>query len=55
MRNVDATTLEKALSDFVISKQTPTISFTPSDDNITVFTNYTDRLVNGHLAQIVCI
>lgn len=55
VRNVDATTLEKALSNFVISKQTPTISFTPSDDNITVFTNYTDRLVNGHLAQIVCI
>ncbi|KAI5194626.1 chlorogenic acid esterase precursor [Aureobasidium subglaciale] len=35
VRNVDATTLESALSNYVISKKTPAISFTPSDDNIT--------------------
>ncbi|THY52826.1 chlorogenic acid esterase precursor [Aureobasidium pullulans] len=55
VRNVNATTLESALSNYVISKKTPAISFTPSDDNITVFTNYTDRLVHGHLAQLPLI
>ncbi|KAK6000000.1 hypothetical protein QM012_003988 [Aureobasidium pullulans] len=55
VRSVDATILENALSDYVISKKSPTISFTPSDDNITVFTNYTDRIVHGHLAQLPLI
>ncbi|THW03744.1 chlorogenic acid esterase precursor [Aureobasidium pullulans] len=55
VRDVNATTLEGALSNYVISKKTPAISFTPSDDNITVFTNYTDRLVHGHLAQLPLI
>lgn len=53
VRSVDSTVLENALSNYVISKKSPTISFTPSDDNITVFTNYTDRIVHGHLAKLV--
>ncbi|KAG9959933.1 chlorogenic acid esterase precursor, partial [Aureobasidium melanogenum] len=55
VRGVDSTTLENALSNYVISKKTPTISFTPSDDNITVFTNYTDRIIHGHLARLPLI
>ncbi|KAI4718785.1 chlorogenic acid esterase precursor [Aureobasidium sp. EXF-10727] len=55
VRAVSATTLENTLSNYVISKRTPAISFTPTDDNITVFTNYTDRLVHGHLAQLPLI
>ncbi|KAI5212567.1 chlorogenic acid esterase precursor [Aureobasidium subglaciale] len=55
VRNVNATALESALSNYVISKKTPAISFTPSDDNITVFSNYTDRLVHGHLAPLPLI
>lgn len=53
VRGVDSTSLENALSNYIINKKSPTISFTPSDDNITVFTNYTDRVVHGHLARLV--
>jgi len=55
VRRVNASTLENALSNYVINKRTPTIAFTPTDDNITVFTNYTDRLIHGHLAQLPLI
>ncbi|KAG9525970.1 chlorogenic acid esterase precursor, partial [Aureobasidium melanogenum] len=47
--------LSEALYMIIVGKTSPTISFTPSDDNVTVFTNYTDRIVHGHLARLPLI
>jgi carboxylesterase type B len=53
MRAVPAQTLENALSNYVISKATPSISFAPIADNRTVFSNNTDRAERGLVAKIV--
>lgn len=53
MRTVPAVTLENALSYYVISKATPPISFVPVGDNVTAFSNTTDRALRGLVAKIV--
>ena len=55
MRNVPATTLENALSNYGISGAKPSIAFTPFPDNVTAFSNSTDRAVRGLVAKIVSI
>jgi carboxylesterase type B len=53
VRNVSATTLENALSNYSINGTKPAISFTPFPDNKTAFSNTTDRAVRGLVAKIV--
>lgn len=53
MRNVDATVIENALSNYAISGKKPAISFTPFPDNKTAFGNTTDRALRGLVANIV--
>ncbi|KAK4991545.1 hypothetical protein LTR50_001739 [Elasticomyces elasticus] len=52
MRTIPATTLENTLSNYIISKATPSISFVPVYDNKTAFSNTTDRALRGLLAKI---
>jgi carboxylesterase type B len=47
MQKVDASKLQKVYS------ETPTISFTPIGDNITAFSNITDRLARGLVTRVV--
>lgn len=47
MQKVDASKLQKVYS------ETPTISFTPVGDNITAFSNTTDRLARGLVTRVV--
>ena len=53
VRNVSAVTLENALSNYLISGVKPSVSFTPVPDNVTIFSNLTDRAVRGLVANIV--
>lgn len=55
MRNVDATTIENALSNYAISGQKPAIAFTTFPDNKTAFGNTTDRAIRGLVADIVSL
>lgn len=55
MRNVSATVIENALSNYAISGQKPAIAFTPFPDNKTAFGNTTDRAVRGLVAKIVSL
>ncbi|RAL58668.1 hypothetical protein DID88_002974 [Monilinia fructigena] len=47
MKNVSATVIADALSDYVNSGVTPTLAFTPFQDNITAFSNPADRSARG--------
>jgi carboxylesterase type B len=53
VREVSATSLENALSNYQISGVRPSIAFTPFPDNITIFSNTTDRALKGLVAKIV--
>lgn len=53
MRNVSATVIEDALSNYVNSGVTPTIAFTPVADNITAFSNPADRAAKGLGVKLV--
>jgi hypothetical protein len=53
MRKVPASTLENALSNYGISGVKPSIAFTPFPDNVTAFSNSTDRAVQGLVAKLV--
>ncbi len=53
VRQVPAEKLEGALSSYAQSGQTPALSFTPAADEVIVFSNYTERLLDGHLAKTV--
>lgn len=53
MRGVNATVLENALSNYLISGVKPSISFTPFPDNKTSFSNPADRASRGLVANIV--
>jgi hypothetical protein len=55
VRNVSATTLENALSNYIINDTKPSISFTPFPDNKTAFSNTTDRAVKGLVAKLVSV
>lgn len=55
MRKVPAATLENALSNYAISGTKPAISFVPFPDNVTAFSNSTDRAVRGLVAKIVSL
>ena len=55
MRNVSATALENALSNYAISGAKPAIAFTPFPDNKTAFSNSTDRALKGLVAKIVSL
>ncbi|KAL3427014.1 chlorogenic acid esterase precursor [Phlyctema vagabunda] len=55
VRNVSAVTLENALSNYGISGARPSISFSPFPDNVTVFSNTTDRALRGLVAKIPAI
>ncbi|RAK80879.1 carboxylesterase [Aspergillus fijiensis CBS 313.89] len=52
VRRVPARTLETALSTY---SGTPSISFKPSVDNVTVFANWTQRALEGKVAKIPMI
>ena len=53
VRKVPAQTLENALSNYAISGVKPSISFIPFPDNVTAFSNSTDRAMRGLVAKIV--
>ncbi|RDW77821.1 hypothetical protein BP6252_05874 [Coleophoma cylindrospora] len=55
MRQVPATDLENALSYHTINGTKPALAFTPVADNITVFSNFTDRAERGLIARIPLI
>ncbi|KAJ9667700.1 hypothetical protein H2201_002235 [Coniosporium apollinis] len=55
VRNVPAVTLQSALGNYIISRATPSISFVPVNDNVTVFSNTTDRALRGLIANIPAI
>lgn len=54
MQNVPAGTLENVLSAYQASEDEPSISFTPVVDDVLTFANYTQRAVDGKVAQRVC-
>lgn len=53
MRGVDAHVIENFLSGYQQSAATPAIGFTPVADEKVVFSNYTLRASQGHIAKIV--
>ena len=53
--NVTGPALENLLSLYQISARAPKIAFPPSIDNVTVFSNYTDRAARGLVAKIVSV
>jgi carboxylesterase type B len=53
VRQIDAVTLVSTLSNYTISGNIPSIAFTPAADGVTVFTNTTERLLQGQLAPLV--
>lgn len=53
MQNVPAGTLENALSAYQASDEEPSMSFTPVTDGVLVFENYTQRALDGEVAQVV--
>lgn len=53
MQNVPSNTLENALSGYVNNGTKPSISFTGIPDNVTIFSNTTDRALQGKIAKIV--
>jgi hypothetical protein len=53
VRKVPASTLENALSHYAISGAKPSIGFTPFPDNITAFSNGSDRAARGLVAKLV--
>lgn len=53
VRKVPAKKLEDALSLYGESGKKPTLTFTPTVDNVTIFLNYTQLVLDGHLAKIV--
>ncbi|KAF2764992.1 carboxylesterase [Teratosphaeria nubilosa] len=55
VRKVPAAAIENVLSLYQISGRSPSISFTDIPDNVTVFSNYTDRAAKGLVAKIPAI
>lgn len=55
VRNVPAQRLEDALSLYGESGKLPALRFTPTPDGVVVFSNYTERLLSGELAQTVSL
>lgn len=53
VKQVPAQTLENALSYYTGNSTKPTIAFTPSIDNKTVFANWTQRAQDGKIAKTV--
>lgn len=53
VREVPAQTLENALSYYTGNNSSPSLAFTPIVDNKTVFANWTQRGVEGKIAQTV--
>ncbi|KAH9807844.1 carboxylesterase [Teratosphaeria destructans] len=55
VRQVPAAAIENVLSLYQISGRSPSISFTNIADNVTVFSNYTDRAAKGLVAKVPAI
>lgn len=55
VRKVPASTLENTFSNYNIAGKGPSLSFTPIADNVTAFSNTTDRAARGLAAKIVSI
>lgn len=55
MRKVPALKIQSTLSNYANSGQKPAVAFVPIADGVTGFKNYTERLLGGHLAQVVSI
>jgi len=53
MRGVDARKIGDFIASYAISSQQPGIGFLPVRDDKTVFTNYTERMLQGEQAKIV--
>ena len=53
MRGVDALKIGDFIADYAMSAQQPGIGFLPVRDDKTVFTNYTERMLQGKQAKIV--
>lgn len=54
MRGVSATVIEDFVATYAESAVTPALSFSPIVDEVDVFSNYTQRGLDGLQAQIVC-
>jgi acetylcholinesterase len=55
MKKVDYQEMENFLKSYQDAGTKPTISFTPIADNITVFSNYTERYRQGNFSKVVCL
>lgn len=53
MRGLPATTIEQFVGTYQDSGSTPAISFSPIVDGKVVFNNYTERALEGKLANVV--
>ena len=53
VKEVPAQNLENALSYYIGNSTKPTMAFTPSIDNKTVFSNWTQRAQDGTIAKTV--
>lgn len=53
MRTVDADDIAEFLHVYVDAGTTPKVSFAPVVDEKTVFTDFYDRAINGHIAVLV--
>lgn len=54
MKKVDFQVIETFLKSYQDAGTTPTITFTPIADNLTVFSNYTERYRRGNFSKVVC-
>lgn len=53
MKGVDFQRIEEFLKSYQDSGTIPSISFTPIADNVTVFSNYTERYLQGNFSKVV--
>jgi cholinesterase len=53
MQKVDAMTLENVIADNYNTGSTPNLAFGPSSDEKIVFSNYTDRMLQGKFTKVV--
>lgn len=54
MRRLPSARIQSFVAEYSVNGSSPALSFGPIPDEKTVFANYTERALSGHLAKIVC-
>ena len=55
MRSVDGLKISKFVAHYSNTDPSPSLDFRPVVDEVIVFSNYTQRVIDGLQAQIVCV